>query len=126
MQVSKPRPQRNHLNVVNTVCARVRKWERREQTRPVMSDTKRCLLNAPRVPVPKVHRGPGQEPTRDDSHSDRMITRAHFDKIQELIPHQFTLDACANRSGDNSLCTRYCLQNMTVSCSGTYKMSSSG
>ena len=43
-----------------------------------------------------------------DTQSDCMITPEHIAKIQKLIPHQFTLDACANVTGDNRLCERYC------------------
>ena len=64
------------------------------------------------MPIPKVARlvgnikGNNQDLT--DTQSDRMITPEHFAKIQKLIPHQFTLDACANVTGDNRLCERYC------------------
>ena len=39
---------------------------------------------------------------------DRMLHPKIFKQIQKLSNHTFKLDACANRKGDNALCTRYC------------------
>ena len=38
---------------------------------------------------------------------DRMIHPRIFKQIQKLCDHTFTLDACANRKGDNALCSCY-------------------
>ena len=39
---------------------------------------------------------------------DRCIRRSWFEHIQNRVGRTFTLDACANASGDNALCSRYC------------------
>ena len=70
-----------------------------------ITEHRKQLVSAPAVPVPKVSRlvgnTKGDSPRVPDAQSDCMITPEHFAKIQKLIPHQFTLDACANVMGDN-------------------------
>ena len=39
---------------------------------------------------------------------DRMLHPKIFKQIQKLSNHTFTLDACANSNGDNTLCAWYC------------------
>ena len=39
---------------------------------------------------------------------DRCLRREWFERIQRQVGRTFTLDACANDSGDNALCARYC------------------
>ena len=62
----------------------------------------------PKIGVP-VHAtsSVGVPPTSIDR-DDRMIHPRTFKQIQKLCNHTFTLDACANNSGDNALCSRYC------------------
>jgi len=50
-----------------------------------------------------------QKPGDDDRYNaDRALLRSHFEFIQRLTGRAFTLDACANSSGDNALCPEYC------------------
>ncbi len=39
--------------------------------------------------------------------SDRMILRAEFERIQDMIPCKFTLDGCCNNDGSNSHCMQF-------------------
>lgn len=38
---------------------------------------------------------------------DRRLIKVEFDRLQRLSGRTFTVDACANPSGDNALCTRF-------------------
>ena len=40
--------------------------------------------------------------------TDRMLHPRIFQEIQNKIGKQFTLDACANPTGNNALCQKYC------------------
>ena len=92
---------------MQTICDKVKKWYRVPDGHSILNVHKHQLVAAPTVPVPKVQRQVGQKGDSRgelDKQSDRMVTAEHFAKIQKLIPHQFTLDACANVMGDNQLC----------------------
>ena len=64
------------------------------------------------VPTPKIG-VPAHTPTERNctdsvDPDDRMLHPKIFEQIQKLSNHTFTLDACANSKGDNTLCARYC------------------
>ena len=64
------------------------------------------------VPTPKTgvpaHRPTDRPGTLTGDTDNRMIHPKIFKQLQKLSNHTFTLDARANSTGDNALCSRYC------------------
>ena len=126
MKVNPVRDQKRHSLSVHAICSAARKWMHSSCGKPAVVPLNNRHTVAAMVPVPKVHRsvqpkgqqgitfGAGQldpNTTGQFDHadrSDRMFHPEHFAHVQTLVSHPFTLDACCNPNGNNSLCERYC------------------
>ena len=126
MKVNPAQDRKIHLLSVNAICSAARKWMHSARGKNAVVPVNNRHTIAAVVPLPKIRmntppKGQQGEPFMagqldhltaghfdHSDHSDRMFHPEHFAQVQSLVSHPFTLDACANPDGKNSLCERYC------------------
>ena len=118
MKVNPAHGRKRHSLSVHAICSAAQKWMHSSRGKPAVVPVNNRHTVAAVVPVPKVRmsmqpKGQGGKPFEagqldQADHSDRMFHPEHFDHVQTLVSHPFTLDACCNPNGNNSLCKRYC------------------
>ena len=118
MKVNPAHGRNPHSLLVTAICSAERKWVHSLHGKTAVLPVNNRQTVAAMVPVPKIHMSKqpkgqkgktsmaGQFDHADQS--DRMFHKKHFDHVQTLVSHPFTLDACSNPDGKNILCERYC------------------
>ena len=104
------------LDAIATVCDEVRAMDLQKTPEKHPSpQNQTSVLRNPRIWVPTPKTGvpalttssDGAAPATKDN-DDRMLHPHIFKQIPKLCNHTFTLDACSNTNGDNTLYSRYC------------------
>ena len=118
MKVNPTHGRKTHSLSVNAICSIARKWVHSAHGKTAvlpMNNRKTVTAVIPVLKIrmsmqPKGQQGKPFMAGQSDhtNHFDRMFHKEHFDHVQTLVLHPFTLDACSNPDGKNSLCARYC------------------
>ena len=125
MKVNPAHGRKTHSLLVNAICSVARKWMHGAHGKYAIVPVNNHHNVAAVVPLPKIRMSmqpkgqkgktfragqldPGTAGQFDHAdRSDRMFHPEHFAHIETLFSHPFTLDACSNPDGKNSLCERY-------------------
>ena len=126
MKVNPAHGRKTHSLSVHAICFAAQKWMHSTRGKTAVVPVNNRHTVAAVVPLPKIRMSTqpkGQQGKRfmagpfdpftagqfdHSDQSDRMFHPEHFAQVQSLVSHPFTLDACANPDGENSLCERYC------------------
>ena len=111
--VSPPVTVHSSLDAIATVCEEVMAMDLQEgtpsttriQSQAFVSRNPRIWVPTPKIGVPVHATSSVGGPPASIDWDDRMIHPRIFKQIQKLCNPTFTLDACANNSGDNTLCS---------------------
>ena len=113
-KVSEPVTVHSSLAAISAVCKEIVAMDQQTDLRSSQTYQKQKSGKPPHiwVPTPKTgvpaHKPTDRPGTLAEDTDDRMIHPKIFKQLQKLSNHTFTLDACANSTGENALCSRYC------------------